>query len=259
MPHLVSICGLLISIKYVSNWYSLVALYFGIISKTTARFRNGKRVDVSKSDYIPFREEIYRMHLEEKGFMYNGNILTNTKNGMQIILQPNCLNLIDEVFVRNSYDIQDLAGRAVIDIGAFVGDSSLYFITRGASKVYGFEINPEFYRLAQRNIDINNLSDKIRLYNEAACARTIETLVQKFSLTNIFMKIDCEGCENEILKNMSDEIFNHVTQIAMEYHTNPDPLIQRLRGLGFKVKRKKNIFTPNISEGILFAKRNYWL
>jgi 16S rRNA G966 N2-methylase RsmD len=258
VPHLVSLAGLYMTVKYVANWYSIVALYAGILSKTTARFKDGKEIVLSKHDYLAFREEIYRRYLEDQDFTYetyNDSTVIRTKEGLRIILLPNYSNIIDEIFVRNCYNVKDLSGRCVIDIGAFFGDSSLYFVTRGASKVYGFEIDPEFYRLAQQNVELNNLSDTICLYQKDANSTSLEALILESSLKNVFLKMDCEGCEYEIVENMNAEAFKNVTDVVMEYHKQSEPLVRRLRSLGFKVRCKKSIF-PRKAEGMIFAKRS---
>lgn len=60
----------------------------------------------------------------------------------------------------------DIEGE-VVDIGANVGDSSLYFAAKGASHVYAFEPLPLAYAVALENIKLNHLENKITLCNGA--------------------------------------------------------------------------------------------
>ena len=53
----------------------------------------------------------------------------------------------------------------IIDIGANIGDSSIYFALNNAKKVIALEPYPYSYNYALKNININNLNDKITLLN----------------------------------------------------------------------------------------------
>jgi hypothetical protein len=64
--------------------------------------------------------------------------------------------------------------------------------------------------------------------------------------------LDCEGCEYEIINKLSDSIFKDVDFIIMEYHSKPDPLISKLKELGYTIKKDKKMLIP---EGFIFAKK----
>jgi FkbM family methyltransferase len=55
----------------------------------------------------------------------------------------------------------DVEGKVVVDIGAFIGDSSIYFALRGAKKVIAVESHPETYKKMVENIRLNDLEDVI--------------------------------------------------------------------------------------------------
>ena len=77
--------------RYVKNWYMLLALYAGLISKTAVRFRDGQEIDILRHDYTLFYEEIFRRYLQNKGFVYRmmeEKIIIQTPNGLQITLKP---------------------------------------------------------------------------------------------------------------------------------------------------------------------------
>lgn len=54
----------------------------------------------------------------------------------------------------------------VADIGAFIGDTAIYFAIQGA-KVYSYEPQKEAYRLALENIKLNGLQERVQIYNIA--------------------------------------------------------------------------------------------
>jgi len=54
-----------------------------------------------------------------------------------------------------------LKNKSVLDIGAFIGDSAIYFILKGAKKVYTIEPHPDAYNEMLENIKLNNMDEKI--------------------------------------------------------------------------------------------------
>src|SRR5919202_3285934 len=67
------------------------------------------------------------------------------------------------VFIDNVYKNIPVKDKIVVDIGANIGDSCLYFILRGATKVIGLEPFQRSYEIAKKNIEKNNLSSKVIL------------------------------------------------------------------------------------------------
>lgn len=72
-------------------------------------------------------------------------------------------------FIDKEYDFLPVKDRAVIDIGANIGDSCIYFILKGAKSVLAIEPNGNLYNFAKKNININGFSDKIKIIR-AACS-----------------------------------------------------------------------------------------
>jgi hypothetical protein len=244
MPHLKSLAGLGMVAKYVSNWYCILALYANIIPKTTARFKDGRGVDVYKNNHIVFYEEIYKRHLQNHGFICETKGKeepVRTPEGLVIMLRPPYSFVLDEIFLMKVYGQPQLKGRVVIDIGTSFGDSALYFASLGASKVYCFEADKDLYQMAQENISLNNMTGKIYIYNQKATGELLRILILEYRLKNVFLKVDCEGCEYEVIKNMGHSMFESIRDIVMEYHRQPEPLIGYLTRLGFRIKRKRRI------------------
>jgi hypothetical protein len=59
------------------------------------------------------------------------------------------------------YRFLNVQNKSVLDIGAFVGDSPIYFVLKGAKKVYVIEPHPDAYNEIIENIKLNNMGDKI--------------------------------------------------------------------------------------------------
>ena len=74
------------------------------------------------------------------------------------------------VFFEQVYNFLKVEGKTrPIDIGANIGDSSIYFAAKGAKKIIALEPFPKNNNLARKNIELNNLSDKITLLS-AGCS-----------------------------------------------------------------------------------------
>jgi len=80
------------------------------------------------------------------------------KNGIKF---KHLYNAINETFEEKQWDFLNVQNRSVLDIGAFIGDSSIYFILKGAKKVYAIEPHPDAYKEMLENIKLNNMEDKI--------------------------------------------------------------------------------------------------
>ena len=61
------------------------------------------------------------------------------------------------------------------------------------------------------------MQDRITLIEEPATADKIN------SLQYDFIKIDCEGCEYDLLPNLE---LDGASELVMEYHKSPDPLLK---------------------------------
>lgn len=145
-------------------------------------------------------------------------------------------------------------GSVVFDIGANVGNHSLYFASLGAA-VHSFEPNPEVARSIEEKIQLNatkniflhhiGLSDKNEELNFYAPTgdnkgigsfeenfvdtnkdigkihvETGDTFVLKNNVSRVdFIKIDAEGSEYKILAGLKDTLMKFKPRIVIEYLT----------------------------------------
>jgi len=56
--------------------------------------------------------------------------------------------------------LDNIKGKIVLDIGAYIGDTAVFFGKKGAS-VYAYEPSKELYEIAKKNIKLNNIDAKI--------------------------------------------------------------------------------------------------
>ncbi len=252
MPHLRTLQGFGLLTKYVTNWPSVLAVYFHFKKSTEAKFRNGELIMVSSTDFGSFYESLYRKHNESHGIMYTESdqdqVVATFPNGLKLKLDPNdnYSHGLDEVFVMKVYGSPDLQNQVAIDIGAAIGDTAIYFASLGA-EVFAYEPDPKRYQLALQNVALNGFVDRIHLFNESVTGgtgpRSLKQVIEKIQSSRIFLKMDCEGCEHDVLLNSDDKVFDRIFECRMEYHGSAGSLVKKLRDAGFKVSIKKEILT----------------
>jgi hypothetical protein len=82
-------------------------------------------------------------------------------NGVSVAFNPSCVNIGTpiEIFEEGEYEVPEvlsgLRGRDVIDVGANVDDTALYFVLNGARKVIAVEPLPKVARCAEDNVRLS--------------------------------------------------------------------------------------------------------
>jgi hypothetical protein len=153
-----------------------------------------------------------------------------------------------------SYGEPRLDGRFVIDIGGSIADTPLYFASLGAKKVYAFETDPQRVQLAKTNVNINHMSNTIEIIGRPASPSEVSAIIQNMSISNVFMKVDCDGCEYELIENLPPSVFELIDDIILEYTTGVKNLSNKLKEMGYQVKHRRHLWFP---DGILYASKKH--
>lgn len=233
MPHLRSAEGLSMLKRHVSNWMSVLLVYKGMKKSVDARFRDGRVIPVSRTDYDAFYEYLYQRHLSENGFEFkphDGNTVVTTPDGLQLVIPPMFSLVLDELYLMQIYGRPDLTGQVAVDVGAAAGETALYFAKLGASRVYAFEMDQSRAALASQNVARNGFEDRVTVLAEPATAEKINLLHCGF------MKVDCEGCEHELIPKLD---LSSTSRLVMEYHGSYEDLVSALEQKGFQVSLDK--------------------
>ena len=237
-------------------------LYLKGMLKTGCRFiKAGGKISQSNNDLVYSYSKInFKIHNEEEkffledigsGFYKNCTIMPSSKilYGFDIILDDLVFTLFDLKGVKNLLgvykDYKDLPilDRVIIDIGAYEGDSSLFFAMKGAFKVLAFEPNLFFINKSKNIIGVNHLEKVVEFHNagfgselfeydgkESSPSTELWNLTRIASLIQenedligkkISLKIDCEGCEYELFSDQSG--LNRLIKLGLdaiifEYH-----------------------------------------
>ncbi|PVX23776.1 MAG: hypothetical protein CW716_11415, partial [Candidatus Bathyarchaeum sp.] len=190
-------------------------------------------------------------HLARNKYQFhakNGIVYMKISNLTFQIDFPYCIPELLETYRDNSYGQYNLKNKTVVDVGAFIADSSIYFATKGAKKVLAYEPS-QMYKIAENNVKLNNLEHIVTLRNQAVAEKAgsikldympynpggssttfshkkatqydveaVPLLTVRDEVDHIdLLKLDCEGAEYQIIPEAQRSgTLKHVDQIIME-------------------------------------------
>ncbi len=249
--------SLVSSLRHYHRWYD--PSIYNLIGLARL-LKNGWRIQQVKSDYLLLSHEPSTL------------VKCRLNQGTDV-------SLLGEIYIREVYGT-DFQNKVVVDVGAYTADSAVYFAGKGARLVIALEPDPRNFQLARENIELNKMSERIKLVNlalsaEAGSSRlglneetpnitkfddsddsvdvdtvSVEDIMRKFGLDRIdVLKMNCEGCEYGIIRNLSPETLANIGAILLEFHSGPKDLPQILSDQGFKIS------TRGGSLGYLTAKK----
>ncbi len=214
------------------------------------------------------------------------------RNGL--VLQINNFHdtvALKETFIDNQYLIKNINPGNIVDLGANIGDSPIFFSKHyPQSEIFSYEPANVAFNMLVRNLKINkvlnvkvfkvgvgNKNGKISFYENKLTglssiyntrSQSKKITIRTVSLENVFkvnkigkcdlLKIDTEGSEYEIIFKTRKKLFRKISNLVIECHDgiteyNHVDLITYLKELGYKVTFRKNDIESFI--GILYAKR----
>ena len=217
-------------------------------------------------------------------------------NGASVSFNPNCVSaaLPTGVFVKGEYEIPEvlsgLKGREAVDVGANIGDSALYFILHGARKVIAIEPLPNVAKCAEENVRLSGATDKVKVINAALSSGPVNvpcnydlsssgvfstlkgsgscrvpgvSLDELLSMINdpYLLKIDCEGCEAQVILGPERERLRAFEHIILETHplnsgVSDEKLLTSLKGLGFDCRLHMEKHDPKVGGNIYHCKNS---
>lgn len=181
----------------------------------------------------------------------------------------------------------------IVDIGAGLGDFTIFALQRPGCQVFAFEPFHESFELMVKNLGLNGAQTtqvcdlaiagrsgqvaldasggeplQIQSLGRAPDSKGTPILVDSLTLEDAFeryavptchlLKLDCEGAEYEILFNASQATLERVQRIVMEYHDGLTPynhahLESFLQARGYQTRRTPNYVHEHL--GYLYASR----
>ncbi len=285
---------MIIAYPFVQNWYD-AALYRGTyINACSLRLRDR---DLSKTLMVKLMQlftgnvsfSSTKLTGNRVPFKYKNRLLYFSFSDSKSLAQT--FSSINEQFLEEQYKDLDCAECTVIDIGAGVGDTAIYFALNGAKKVMAFEPYPYTFEIAKANVRINRLSGKITLIN-AACGLSkgsavldpdfhntdrdsvhlskggkkiriygLDEIAGRYGKDDPVLKIDCEGCEYALILKTDEKVLRKFSQIILEYHFGFEDLESKLKACGFSVRHTLPVYMPKDMDkrdslfGLIVARR----
>ena len=79
--------------------------------------------------------------------------------------------------------------------------------------------------------------------------KTLEKILQEYNFEPTILKLDCEGCEYDVILESDKSILQNFSHIQIEYHYGYENLKNKLISCGFNVKVTKPNFIRNRQAG----------
>ncbi len=224
------------------------------------------------------------------GFESASGVLT-APCGVRLLIDKVDPIVLAETFIWDVHFVGfSLAGKAVVDGGAYVGDTALYFAKLGAA-VFAYEPDPENFARLQANLDLNpDLRKQVTIRNAALgpdgevgftsgrqgssgrfASGTKRIQVPSVSLATVvrsnhlespyLLKLDVKGAEHELVEQDAIREFSHL-QIEYDTVTRQGTLASLLAGIREKGFEKVRVFKHNMlpfhlgEHGVIYAERS---
>jgi len=277
----------------VKNWWAYYFVKWGLCKRANLKVKvsNGLfNIDINQFNFQRTKFFIKALLRLKDKFQYFSNsdkiLLIKVSPGIRFLIRPiiNDIGILEELFVKDEYAClyPYIKDSVILDIGAYIGDSSVLFCSRGAKKVYAYEPHPDLYKMAVANIKLDNLEDRVNVANYGVGGRkeALEVNEGVSGATSCFggeigpkgrsvrlnilplieilnnigkvdiIKMDCEGAEFEAILSCPVEPLKQIKAFLLEYHREPTSLIEYFKKAGFRVSKVGQEFK---GVGLLFA------
>lgn len=156
----------------------------------------------------------------------------------------------------------------ILDIGANIGNHSVYWAVKAnARQIYSFEPVQDTFKILKKNIEINELTDKVKIFNIGLSNEKINGSINHFDPRNIggtsikqdfngnlildkldnieieedsvdFVKIDVEGHELEVFQGAKETLTKYKPTIFVETFWDKRPKVHEyLTSLGYRLEK----------------------
>ena len=169
------------------------------------------------------------------------------------------------VFKDKEYSDLPVKDRVVLDIGANIADSAIYFAAQGAKHVLAIEPDERCHKFAQKNVEVNGFSEVVNIIRGAVVSSnsninenssmkllTLQDIIRNYDLESTILKMDCEGCEYDVILNTPPDVLRNFTHVKLEYHYGYRNVMNKLRNSGFLTKATRpRYFKPALNPNSL--------
>ncbi|MGD0028156.1 MAG: FkbM family methyltransferase [Candidatus Bathyarchaeia archaeon] len=215
----------------------------------------------------------------------NGKICMDIEDRVFHIPFPHGIYELLEVYRDQCYRHIKASG-TVVDVGAFIGDTAVYFASQGAKRVVAFEPVCQLYQYAIDNVKLNHLENTVEVHNcgvgikkgeakffcnpnhpggSSLDDRGFEAVIQNVVVVSLadvirdignveLLKLDCEGAEHQLLPHLHETgVISQVQNVILEVHGSKQPILGILKRDGYKIV---HVDETETELSLVFASRN---
>lgn len=272
----------------IKNWWSAFLFKYGFVQKTRFKTLDREYQIGTEEDYNNFWKESslylannYKIkHESGKLTVYLSSDYPEYYNKGTIMLtygdedmRSDAIRQVRDIFYNKEYSFMSPQGKVVVDIGANIGDTALFFVLRGAKKVYSVEAMPRLYDLLVQNVKLNKVNNVVAINAVATTIEkdfklpelnmwagdiqetkkhfvtvkpiSLEDIEKMYPINDALLKVDIEGGEYTLIKNTKIETLRKFGEIVIEYHYGYKDLVHKLKQAGFRVTHTAPTKTVN--------------
>jgi FkbM family methyltransferase len=250
----------------VKNWYDYYFVRLGLEKSKDLKLKMGGSI---LANHESFDEVLAVIHppLDNHAIMepVQDGYMIKLKNGYQFFVRKRSETFpLYETFLKEQYKNLKVDNKLVIDVGANIGDSAIYFSKR-AKEVIAFEPYPYSYNLAKTNLVLNHAWN-VKLLNKALGEKntaikldpsysnmasdqikestdgvtvdvvTLHDVINTYGVESAVLKIDCEGCEYGLILSSTAQDLRKFDEIIVECHYGYVNIENKLESAGFKTR-----------------------
>ncbi len=265
------------TVKTTRNWYDVLLLRFRFRGSARITFSDGRAMLLDKKSYPQYAQIRFAMSRHMPLSFNDGNKAEFAFEGRPLTLEgDNVLGNVFEIFFSEAYAPLGCRGKTVVDVGANIGDTAIYFALRGAKRVFAVEPFRNLFIFGKRNVEANGLQKQVTFVNCALSSEdgmalvdrntqadvhsrfeaqtgppmagppspelasvpvlSLGSFVQKYGITDAALKLDCEGEEYAIILSSDRGTLRKFSEIMVEFHYGYVDLAKKLESAGFSVK-----------------------
>jgi FkbM family methyltransferase len=255
---------------------------------------------LEKSNWVTYLEHVYLFHHFPEAKVFGDSLQIRYKN-IDLVFDGGRYGWSTtlEIFGGEPYleffEMTEIRGKTVLDVGAAFGDTAVLFILEGAARVVAVGAFPGYFKLASKNIKANRFDSQCEIMLSAIGAHsgilridtslndifgigvqnneigeevpiiTIEQIIKDKNIKDAILKLDVEGYEYEILLNTPKDVLRNFSDMVIEYHYGHEKIISHLEAAGYsvsftgpfdvKMPHLKDEAAKNMKIGNIYAKR----
>jgi hypothetical protein len=154
------------------------------------------------------------------------------------------------------YEHFSVEGKTVLDIGASIGDTAIYFIEKGAKRVIAYESDWFVYMRGLRELNKKGYIKNGSVKMVHKFVKDLDAIAAENNLHNAVLKMDIEGGEYACMERATPGAFKDAfEEVMMEYHHGPDKLKIWFENNGYSVEDEPHGTTNGMIVGMIYAKR----